>query len=66
MRLKIKNYNLILLEKQQEYQHYHVGKLEDMKILQVKKYYLLSSLGKTLEKQKKKGLKICLKTNKSN
>ena len=66
MRLKIKNYNMILLEKQQKYQHYHVGKLKDMKVLQVKKYYLLSSLGKALEKQRKKGLKICLKTNKSN
>ena len=54
MRLKIKNYNMILLEKQQKYQHYHVGKLKDMKILQVKKYYLLSSLGKALEKQRKK------------
>ena len=31
---------MILTEKQQKYQHYHPEKLINMKILQVKKYYL--------------------------
>ena len=38
---KIKEYNMILTEKQQKYQHYHQVKLIDMNILQVKEYYLL-------------------------
>ena len=41
IRLDMKNYNLILTEKQQKYQHYHQFKLINMNILQVKKYYLL-------------------------
>ena len=36
-----KIYNTILTEKQQKYQHYHLEKLINMNILQVKKYYLL-------------------------
>ena len=36
-----KNCNMILTEKQQKYQHYHLEKLINMNILQVKKYYLL-------------------------
>ena len=36
-----KNYNMILTEKQQKYQHYHLEKLIHMIVLQVKKYYLL-------------------------
>ena len=58
IRLEMKSYNLILVEKQQKYQHYHVEKLINMNILQLKKYYFLikarctySSLGKALEKQ---------------
>ena len=36
-----KNYNMILTEKQQKYQDYHLENLIHMKILQVKKYYLM-------------------------
>ena len=38
IKLKMKNYNMILTEKQQKYQHYHQVKLINMNILQVKKY----------------------------
>ena len=40
---KIRNniYNMILTEKQQKYHHYHLKKMINMNILQVKKYYLL-------------------------
>ena len=38
IRLEIKNYNTILTEKQQKYQHYHQVKLINMNILQMKKY----------------------------
>ena len=41
MRLEIKNYNTILTEKQQKYQHYHLEKFINMNILQVIKYYHL-------------------------
>ena len=41
IRLEIKNCNMTLTENQQKYQHYHPEKLINMKILQVKKYYLL-------------------------
>ena len=41
IRLEIKNYNMTLRDKQQKYQHYHLEKLINMDILQVKKYYLL-------------------------
>ena len=37
----VENYNIILTEKQQKYQHYHQIKLINMNILQVKKYYVL-------------------------
>ena len=38
---KMKNYNMILTEKQQKYQRYHHVKLINMNILHVKQYYLL-------------------------
>ena len=41
IRLEMKNYNMILTENLQKYQHYHQLKLINMKILQVKKYYFL-------------------------
>ena len=41
MRLEMKNYNMMLTEKQQKYQHSHQIKLVNINILQVKKYYLL-------------------------
>ena len=46
IRLKMKNYNMILtekLEKLQKYQPYHQVKLISMNILQVKRYYLLAN-----------------------
>ena len=39
IRLKMKKYNMILTEKQQNYQHFHLEKLINMNILQVKRYY---------------------------
>ena len=40
MKLKMKNYNMMLTEKQQKYQHYRQVKLKKEKNnLQVKKYY---------------------------
>ena len=41
IRLQMKNYNMLLKEKQQKYQHYHLENLIKINILQVKKYYLL-------------------------
>ena len=41
IRLAIKNCNMILTKKKQKYQHYHLEKLINMNILEVKKYYLL-------------------------
>ena len=41
IRLEIKNFNIILQEKQQKYQTYHLEKLINMNMLQVKKYCLL-------------------------
>ena len=38
IRLGMKNCNTILKEKQQKYQHYHLQKLINMNLLQVKKY----------------------------
>ena len=43
---EMKNYNMILIEKQEKYWHYHQVKvkykyLENTNILQVKTYYLL-------------------------
>ena len=40
----MKNYNTILKEKQQKYQHYHKVKLIKMNILQTKKHYHLIKL----------------------
>ena len=40
-RLEIKNYNMILIEKQAKHQLYHQAKLISMNILLVKKYYQL-------------------------
>ena len=39
--LVMENYNMILTKKHQKYQYYHLEKLVNMNILQVKKYYLL-------------------------
>ena len=41
IRIDMKNYNMILTEKKQKYQHYDLKKLVNMNILQVKKYCLL-------------------------
>ena len=38
IKLRMKNYNMILTEKQQKYQLYHLEKLINMNILQAKKY----------------------------
>ena len=66
IRFKMKIYNMILIEKLQNYQPYHQAKLTSMSILLVKKYYLLikkkkikqvkftySPLGKAFGKQTK-------------
>ena len=39
IKLEMKNYNMILTDKQQKYQHYHLEKLITINILQVQKYY---------------------------
>ena len=57
IRLKMKNYNIILTKKQQKYQHYHLIKLmnmnlKDRKIL-IKVEIYLFFLGKVLRKKKK-------------
>ena len=44
---------MVLTEKQQKYLHYHLEKLTNMNILQVKKYYLLIKEEKAFEKQRK-------------
>ena len=41
-RLEKKNYNMILTEKLQKYQHYHQMTLINMNILQLKEYNLLT------------------------
>ena len=38
---KLEIYNMILKEKQQKFQSYHLEKLIKMNLLQVNKYYLL-------------------------
>ena len=38
IRLEMKNCNIMLTEKQQKFQHYHLENLINMNILQVKKY----------------------------
>ena len=40
IRLEMKNYNMVLTEKKQKYQHYHLEKFINMNILRAKKYYL--------------------------
>ena len=42
IKLEIKSYSMILIEKLQKYQPYHKAKLINMNILQVRKYYLLT------------------------
>ena len=39
IKLRAKNYNKILTQKQQKYRHYYPEKMINMNILQVKKYY---------------------------
>ena len=39
IRVEMKKCNVILTENQQKYQHYHLVKLTNMNILQVKNYY---------------------------
>ena len=41
IRLEMKNYNMILAEKQRKYQHDHMEKLININILQVNEYYIL-------------------------
>ena len=41
IKLNMKKYNTILIEKQQKYQHYHQVKLINMNLLQMKEYYRL-------------------------
>ena len=65
---------MILREKQQKYQQYHLEKLKNMNILQVKKYYLpikeegqnklslLILLQKKLWKNKRQQLKVKVKS----
>ena len=40
----MRNYNIILTEKQRKYQRYHLEKLIKMNILEVKKYYLRNQI----------------------
>ena len=42
IRLEMKNYNMIFIEKQQKYENYHEAKVINMGILEVKKYYPLT------------------------
>ena len=51
IKLKIKNYNMILIKNQQKYRHYYLEKLINMNISQVKKYYHLIKV-KIIEKAK--------------
>ena len=41
IRLEMKNYDMILTEKQQKYRHYDEIKLININILEVKKYCLI-------------------------
>ena len=59
LRLCMKNYNTILTEKQQKYQHYHQVKLTNMNYLQVNRIieqakFSYSPLGKAFEIQTKR------------
>ena len=40
-KLQMKNYNMILTETLQKHQHYHLEKLMNVSILEVKKHYLM-------------------------
>ena len=40
IKLEMKNYNMVLTEKQRKQQQYHLEKLINMNILQLHKYYL--------------------------
>ena len=40
-RILMKNYDTVLIKKQQKHHHYHLKKLINVNILQVQKYYLL-------------------------
>ena len=57
IRLKMKNYNMILTKKQQKYQHYHLIKLMNMNLkdrnILIKVEIYLFFLGKVLRKKKK-------------
>ena len=55
---KMKNYNRILTEKQQKFQHCHQVKPAVMNISLVKKYYLLIKQKKTIQGQGRKQEKI--------
>ena len=44
IKLEMRNYNIILTEKQRKYQRYHLEKLIKMNILEVKKYYLRNQI----------------------
>ena len=41
IKLEMKNYHALLTEKQQKYQYYHLEKVININILQVKKYDVL-------------------------
>ena len=41
IKLEMKNYSMVLIEKLQKHQRYYQAKLISMNILQAKKYYLL-------------------------
>ena len=49
IRLETKNCNIIFTEKQQKYKHYHLEKLINRNILQLKKYHLLKERGREIE-----------------
>ena len=75
--LEMKNCNMILTEKQQKYQHYHLEKLINMNILQVKKLpshqrqiieqamFTYSPLGKAVAKQTNRKTCWCYKVSKT-
>ena len=57
IKLNMKKYNMILIEKQQKYQHYHQVKLINMNILQMNQSRIIQQatftyppLGKAFEK----------------
>ena len=56
IRLEMKNYNMILAEKQRKYQHYCQVKFRNKNILQAKKYYHMIKV----EKQNQQSLHIFL------